>query len=72
MHPIVKVLALLDGLTPDHLAVLPPVQRRKFADLCHHRAKLADTRPDTPKAGVLSDLTQLAQNRPSVLGKSRP
>src|SRR5688572_11423814 len=56
MHPIAKVLALLDGLARDDLAVLPPAQRCRFADLCEHWTKLADARTDAPKAGVLSDL----------------
>jgi hypothetical protein len=55
MHPVTKVLALLNGLTVDDLAVLSPVQRRSFADLCRHWARLADAPNAAPKAGVLSD-----------------
>jgi hypothetical protein len=55
--PIVdKVSALLDALTPGDVQALPPIQRRRFADLCRHWADLADRREDAPKTGVLSDL----------------
>jgi hypothetical protein len=52
-----KISALLNGLTTDQLNELSPVERRKFAELCHHWSRLAD-RPskDNPKAGVLYEV----------------
>ena len=57
MSVIEKTIALLGGLTPADVQALPPVQRRRFADICMHWAKLAERPGDTiRKAGVLSDL----------------
>ncbi len=52
-----RIAALLDGLTPAQLDLLPPVERRRFAELCRHWHKLADKpAAAAPKAGILSDL----------------
>jgi hypothetical protein len=49
-----KVSDLLAALTPADLDELPPVQRRRFADLLRHCAEMAETDGDKPKAGVLA------------------
>jgi hypothetical protein len=53
-----RIAALLDGLTVAQLNLLPPVDRRRFADLCRQWHELADrpSRSPAPKGGVLSDL----------------
>ena len=52
-----RIAALVDGLTLVQLDLLPPVERRRFAELCHHWHKLADKPAAVaPKAGILSDL----------------
>jgi hypothetical protein len=55
--PLVShVAALLEALKTPDLEALPPAERRRFADLCHHLALVAE-RPDAPsKAGVLTQL----------------
>jgi hypothetical protein len=64
MSVIEKTIALLGGLTPADVQELPPVQRRRFADICRHWADLAERRlyDATPKAGVLSDLRARRQD----------
>jgi hypothetical protein len=37
-----RIAALLDGLTPAQLDLLPPVERRRFAVLCRRWHDLAD------------------------------
>jgi hypothetical protein len=37
-----KVADLLTALTRADVEALPPVQRRRFADLCRHCANMAD------------------------------
>ena len=49
-----KVAALLTAITPADVEALPPVQRRRFADLCRHCAELAERDEPAPKAGVLA------------------
>jgi hypothetical protein len=51
-----KVAALLAALRKQDVDELPPVERRRFADLCRHVAKLAEPEGDPPKDGVLHDL----------------
>ena len=53
-----KVADLLAGLTPADVQALPPIQRRRFADMCRHWAALADHNDDKPKAGVLARLSE--------------
>ena len=50
---------LLDALKPDDFHALSPAERRRFADLAHHAAELAELRPKPPApklSGVLIDL----------------
>ena len=56
MHPVAKVLALLEGLTPDDLAALSPAQRERFGAICRHWAAAAEPRREAPNRGVLADL----------------
>ncbi len=57
MSVIEKTIALMGGLTPAEVLALPPAQRRRFADMCKHWAKLAERPGDSVrKIGVLSDL----------------
>jgi hypothetical protein len=51
-----RVAALLDALRPEDFEALPPVERRRFADLARRTAELAEPRPEPPKAGVLQEL----------------
>jgi hypothetical protein len=52
-----RILAMLNALDGSELERLRPVDRRKFAALCHHWWQLAEKR-ETPKAGILADLKQ--------------
>jgi hypothetical protein len=54
VHPIAKLLALLEGLVRDDLAALTPAQRMRFAALCRYWADAAD--PPKKQVGVLNDL----------------
>jgi hypothetical protein len=56
MSVIEKTVALLDALTLNDVQALPPAQRRRFADICKHWARLAESRVESPKVGILSDL----------------
>lgn len=51
-----KVAALMGTIRRQDLELLPPVQRRRFADLCRYFARLAEVQSPSPKAGVLYDL----------------
>jgi Cdc6-like AAA superfamily ATPase len=48
-----KVSDLLNALTTADVDALPPVDRRRFADLCRHVAEIAE-REQKPKDGVLA------------------
>ena len=58
MRVIDKVMALLDGLTPEDIAALPPAHRERFAAICKACGQLAERLPNEPKpkAGILSAL----------------
>jgi hypothetical protein len=51
-----KVAALLGTIRRQDVEALPPVERRRFAELCRHVARLAEPQSTPPKAGVLYDL----------------
>ena len=51
-----RIITFLDSLSREELDRLPPVQRQRFAALCHHWWQLAERPPKEPKAGVLSAL----------------
>ena len=53
-----KVAALLGALTPADVDALPPIQRRRFADLCRHVAEMAEReeKKELPKAGFFAEL----------------
>ena len=53
-----KARDLVSVLTAADFAVMPPAERRRFADLLRHIAKMAEPPPAQPKAGVLIDLGQ--------------
>jgi hypothetical protein len=53
-----RVAELLGSLTAADVDALPPVERRRFADLCRHVADLAERDESAPKAGVLARLSQ--------------
>mgnify|MGYP001617671252 CR=1 FL=1 len=54
---IEKTVALLTHLTEADVQALPPAERRRFADLLNHWAKIAE-RPDLPKAGFIEQLAR--------------
>jgi hypothetical protein len=58
MSIIEKTIALLGGLRPGDIRALPPIQRRRFADICRYWADQAEPRRDDPgaKVGVLREL----------------
>jgi hypothetical protein len=53
-----KIAALFNALTREEVDAMPPVERRRFGDLCRHWADFAELRPRLiePKSGVLADL----------------
>ena len=52
-----KVSDLLSALTAADVEALPPIQRRRFADVCRHWAALAAREEkDAPKAGFIAEL----------------
>ena len=53
-----KITALLDGLDGAELDRMRPVDRRKFAALCHHWWQLAEARDrrEAARNGVLGNL----------------
>jgi hypothetical protein len=51
-----KVAALLGTIRRQDVEELPPVERRRFADLCRYVARLAEHQSAPPNAGVLFDL----------------
>jgi hypothetical protein len=51
-----KVAELLGAIRRQDVEELSPVERRRFADLCRHVARLAEPGDAPPKAGVLYDL----------------
>jgi hypothetical protein len=58
---IEKIIALLDVLDSTELDRIRPVDRRKFAALCHHWWALTEARDRAdakPKAGVLGALKE--------------
>ena len=55
MSVIEKTVALLSALSPADVQAMPPIERRRFADLLRHWAKLAD-KSATPKSGVLAQI----------------
>lgn len=59
-----KIAALFNALTREEVDAMPPVERRRFADLCRHWADFAELRPRLlePKSGVLSDLERGLRN----------
>lgn len=59
-----KITALFDVLTREEVDAMPPVARRRFADLCRHWANFAELRPRprTPQSGVLADLRRGQRN----------
>jgi hypothetical protein len=56
MTTATKVVALLDAIRMQDVEALPPVERRRFADLCRRVARLAESDSAASKAGVLYDL----------------
>jgi hypothetical protein len=57
--PIVeKITALLDALDAAELDRMHPADRRRFVELCHHWAQLADKRDrqQEPKSDILAEL----------------
>jgi len=57
MSVIEKTIALLGGISPADVMALPPAQRRRFADICKHWAKLAERHGDSVrKGGGFADL----------------
>jgi hypothetical protein len=59
-----KIAALFGALTREEVDAMPPVDRRRFADLCRHWADFADLRPQgvRPLSGVLADLRRGQRN----------
>jgi hypothetical protein len=58
-----KITALFNALTREEVDAMPPVERRRFADLCRHWANFADVRPHHgPQSGVLADLRRGLHN----------
>ena len=51
-----KVAELLGTIRRQDVEELSPVERRRFADLCRHVARLAEPEDVPPKAGVLYHL----------------
>jgi hypothetical protein len=51
-----KAAALLEAITREEVDAMPPAARRRFAALARRAAEMADPPPETPKAGILSDL----------------
>ena len=51
-----KVAALLGTIRKEDVEALPPVERRRFADLCRHVARLAEPQSVRQSAGVLYEL----------------
>jgi hypothetical protein len=57
MSIIEKTIALLGGLRPGDVRALPPIQRRRFADMCRYWAALAEPDAgDRGRTGVLREL----------------
>ena len=58
MAVIDQTLASLSNLTAEEIRGLKPAQRRRFAELCRHWAKVAEAvAPAPPKSsGILYDL----------------
>jgi hypothetical protein len=59
-----KIAALFGALTREEVDAMPPIERRRFADLCRHWADFADLRPQRarPLSGVLADLRRGLRN----------
>jgi hypothetical protein len=54
-----NVTAMLNTLTRSDVEAMPPTERRRFAELCRHWARLAERpRIDQRGSGVLADLRQ--------------
>lgn len=59
-----KITALFNALTREEVDAMPPIERRRFADLCRHWADFAEIRPREvkPQPGVLADLGRGLRN----------
>ena len=59
-----KIAALFNALTREEVDAMPPVARRRFADLCRHWADFAEIRPRElrSQSGVLEDLRRGLRN----------
>jgi hypothetical protein len=58
-----KIVALFGALTREDVDAMPPVARRRFADLCRHWADCAESkRAAGPQSGVLADLGRGQRN----------
>lgn len=59
-----KIAALFNALTREEVDAMPPVERRRFADVCRHWADFAEIRPRGPtsQSGVLDDLRRGLRN----------
>ena len=61
-----KISALFNVLTREEVDAMPPVERRRFAELCRHWADFAELRPRLQEAqsqsGVLADLKRGLRN----------
>jgi hypothetical protein len=64
MSVAAKIAALFNALTREEVDAMPPVERRRFADLCRHWADFAEIRPREvgPQSGVLADLRRGLRN----------
>jgi hypothetical protein len=64
MSVAAKIAALFHALTREEVDALPPVERRRFADLCRHWADFAEIRPRAldSQSGVLADLKRGLRN----------
>jgi hypothetical protein len=59
-----KIAALFNALTREEVDAMPPVERRRFADLCRHWADFSEIRPRDlgSQSGVLADLGRGLRN----------
>lgn len=59
---IEKTIALLGGLRPCDVRALPPIRRRRFADICRYWADLAES--DNSDAGARTGVLRELRVRP--------
>jgi hypothetical protein len=52
---IVKIIALLEGLTTADLDATPPAHLERFAALCRHWASLADLSRKVPGPSLIAE-----------------